>query len=148
TDLDNGKKVDVRVNDRGPFVHHRIIDLSLAAAREIDMVGPGTARVKLKVIAAPRSFPAATQRTIEQRTIEPSRELPGEVSGELSASFYAVQAGAFSTAERADSFAASLRPNFDETRVESSGTVWRVLIGRALSIEEAKRLAEKVRTAT
>ena len=135
TDLDNGKKVDVRVNDRGPFVHHRIIDLSRAAAREIDMVGPGTARVKLKVITPPRAFPVATQRTID-------------LSAELSGDLYAVQAGAFSTAERADSFAASLRPNYEETRVESSGTVWRVLIGRALSIDEAKRLAEKVRTAT
>lgn len=55
TDLDNGKKVTVRIIDRGPFVKGRIIDLSLAAAREIGMVGPGTARVKLKVIAPPKT---------------------------------------------------------------------------------------------
>jgi peptidoglycan lytic transglycosylase len=53
TDLDNGKKVCVRIIDRGPFTKGRIIDLSLAAAREIEMVGPGTARVKLKVIEPP-----------------------------------------------------------------------------------------------
>ena len=53
TDLDNGKKVNVRIIDRGPFVKGRIIDLSLAAAREIEMVGPGTARVTLKVISPP-----------------------------------------------------------------------------------------------
>ncbi len=41
-DLDNGKQVEVRITDRGPFVKGRIIDLSLAAARKIDMVGPGT----------------------------------------------------------------------------------------------------------
>ena len=54
TDLDNGKKVDVRIIDRGPFVKGRIIDLSLAAARKIEMVRPGTARVRLKVIAPPK----------------------------------------------------------------------------------------------
>jgi rare lipoprotein A len=63
TDLDNGKRVSVRVTDRGPFAQGRIIDLSLAAARKIEMVGPGTARVKLKVIAAPlESEKIATQK--------------------------------------------------------------------------------------
>jgi len=51
TNLSNGKRVDVRITDRGPFVKGRIIDLSLGAAREIDMVREGTAKVKLKVIA-------------------------------------------------------------------------------------------------
>src|SRR5579885_2755073 len=50
TNLDNGKRVEVRITDRGPFVKDRIIDLSLAAAREIDMVRQGTARVRLKII--------------------------------------------------------------------------------------------------
>ncbi len=50
TNLDNGKKVTVRINDRGPFVKGRIIDLSYGAARKIGMVGPGTARVRLEVI--------------------------------------------------------------------------------------------------
>jgi rare lipoprotein A len=48
--LENGRKVNVRINDRGPFVKDRIIDLSLAAARQIDMVGPGTAKVSLDVV--------------------------------------------------------------------------------------------------
>ena len=51
--LSNGKSVDVRINDRGPFVHGRIIDLSRAAARQIDLLGPGVTRVRIKVIAAP-----------------------------------------------------------------------------------------------
>jgi len=50
TNLDNGKKVEVRINDRGPFVKGRIIDLSYGAARKIGMVGPGTARVRLEVL--------------------------------------------------------------------------------------------------
>jgi len=48
--LGNNKSVDVRIIDRGPFVKHRIIDLSHAAALAIDMVGPGTAKVRLVVI--------------------------------------------------------------------------------------------------
>jgi rare lipoprotein A len=59
TDLDNGNKVSVRIIDRGPFVKGRVIDLSLAAARKIEMVGPGTARVKLKVIPPPKRKAAA-----------------------------------------------------------------------------------------
>src|SRR5262245_41945660 len=43
TNLANGRSVDVRINDRGPFAKGRIIDLSLAAARELALVGPGTA---------------------------------------------------------------------------------------------------------
>ena len=51
--LSNNKRIDVRINDRGPFVRGRIIDLSRAAAKEIDMIGPGTTKVVIKVIAKP-----------------------------------------------------------------------------------------------
>jgi rare lipoprotein A len=49
--LTNNRTVDVRIQDRGPFVGHRIIDLSRAAAREIELLGPGTAKVKLTIIS-------------------------------------------------------------------------------------------------
>jgi rare lipoprotein A len=52
TNLANGRSVIVRVNDRGPFVRSRLIDVSLGAAREINMVGSGRARVKLEVLRA------------------------------------------------------------------------------------------------
>ena len=58
--LDNGRTVSVRITDRGPFIDKRIIDLSRAAAREIHMIGPGTARVKLQVIKAPRGSAKGT----------------------------------------------------------------------------------------
>jgi len=48
TNLNNGKQTEVRVNDRGPFVGNRIIDLSLSAARAIDMIGPEPRRCGLK----------------------------------------------------------------------------------------------------
>ncbi len=51
TNLDTGRKVVVRINDRGPFVRGRIIDLSRAAARKVDMIQAGTARVLVEVLA-------------------------------------------------------------------------------------------------
>ena len=50
TNLSNGKKVVVRINDRGPFTKGRIIDLSYAAAKEIGMLKSGTARVRLRIV--------------------------------------------------------------------------------------------------
>jgi rare lipoprotein A len=50
TNLDNMKSVVVRINDRGPFKMERIIDLSLGAATQLQMMGVGTARVQLDVI--------------------------------------------------------------------------------------------------
>jgi rare lipoprotein A len=50
TNLFNGRSVTVTITDRGPFVKQRVLDLSYAAAREIGMIGPGTAPVQLEVI--------------------------------------------------------------------------------------------------
>jgi rare lipoprotein A len=50
TNLDNGRRAVVRINDRGPFRRGRIIDVSYAAARELKMIGPGTARVRIDVL--------------------------------------------------------------------------------------------------
>lgn len=51
TNETNGKSVVVRINDRGPYVGRRIIDLSKSAAQAIDMIGPGTASVTVEVLA-------------------------------------------------------------------------------------------------
>ena len=51
TNLRNGESVDVKINDRGPFHKGRVLDLSKGAAREIGMLGAGTAKVKVEVIA-------------------------------------------------------------------------------------------------
>lgn len=53
TNLENGKRVIVKVNDRGPFVDDRIIDLSYAAATDLDMIRNGTARVEVRALGAP-----------------------------------------------------------------------------------------------
>jgi rare lipoprotein A len=126
TNLDNGRQVEVRINDRGPFVGGRVIDLSLAAATRIDMVRSGTARVRLQVIPAPVTAPSeeTTARTGE----------------------FAVQAGAFSDRQRAEAFSRDLR--FAGTRVlksETTPVLWRVFVGGRLSKEDAEALASRVR---
>src|SRR5262249_57504991 len=50
--LDNGRRARVRINDRGPFVKGRILDLSRAAAKDLGVIGPGTASVRLSVVTA------------------------------------------------------------------------------------------------
>ena len=59
TNLENGLAATVRINDRGPFVGDRIIDLSYAAARVLGMIGPGTARVRLDIIRGASPPPGA-----------------------------------------------------------------------------------------
>ena len=58
TNLSNGKRVIVKINDRGPFVGKRVIDLSYAAAAELDMVRDGTANVEVRALSAPPETPA------------------------------------------------------------------------------------------
>ncbi len=53
TNLENDRRIVVRINDRGPFVHDRIIDLSYRAAQELDIVGNGTARVHVRALESP-----------------------------------------------------------------------------------------------
>ena len=55
TNLDNGKAVKVAINDRGPYVGNRVIDLSRAAATKLDMTDDGTARVRIEVAELPSS---------------------------------------------------------------------------------------------
>jgi rare lipoprotein A len=71
TNLENQKQVVVRINDRGPFVGDRIVDLSLAAAQEIGMVKNGTAPVRLAVLG-----PANIPNALKQRTIAKKKDPP------------------------------------------------------------------------
>src|SRR3989441_3121634 len=68
--LDNRRTVEVRVNDRGPFVGSRILDLSYGAARLLGATGPGVIPIRLRVIGGSTSWPAA-----------PGRALPVQVGG-------------------------------------------------------------------
>jgi rare lipoprotein A len=120
-DLDNGKSVDVRINDRGPFVDGRIIDLSHAAARAIAMIGPGTAQVRLEIL----SLPAAAG--------------PGR---------FAVQVGAFQNRDNAERLRREMEAKYGAARVvERAGNpiLWRVLVGTESTQEGAAALAQRIR---
>ena len=137
TNLNNEKTVDVRITDRGPFIEGRIIDLSLAAARELDMVRAGIVPVRLRVIDPPIERAGRRDAT----AAEPSSEPPSQTG-------YAVQAGAFSDQSRAAAFRDSL-PFADARVIPRAGEppLWRVLVGRALNMDAAAALAQQVREA-
>jgi rare lipoprotein A len=70
TNISNGRKVQVRVNDRGPFKDNRIIDLSYAAALQLDMVRAGTALVEIRALTEAGAAPSTAQSTsVSQREL-------------------------------------------------------------------------------
>jgi len=121
TNLSNGRSATVRVTDRGPFVENRIIDLSLAAARELDMVGAGVVPVRLEVLSGP----------------------------DPSLGFFTVQVGAFhdrANAERLrDRLSAAYSPIFIQSYDSPDGFFYRVRVGRSKDEEAARQLGESLR---
>jgi rare lipoprotein A len=116
TNLTNGKQTEVRINDRGPFVGNRVIDLSYSAAQAIQMVGPGTASVRLEVIAGP----------------------------DPRVGFFAVQVGAFLSQDNAERFRTQFAVRYPATIVtydSPNGVFFRVRVGRFPSEDAARQLA-------
>src|SRR5690554_3042395 len=68
--LDNGKTVQVRINDRGPFAKDRIIDLSRSAAKQIEMIGPGTANVRVYLIKGDLKNSKVTDLKVANYTVQ------------------------------------------------------------------------------
>ena len=123
TNLANNKTVDVRITDRGPFIPGRIIDLSHAAAQEIELIGPGVAQVRLDIMAAP------------------------EV--QLAGSLYSVQAGMFQDRNQAERLRESLEKQFGAARLiykDGKPGSWRLLVGVEDTTGGAKLLARKIQS--
>ena len=133
TNLDNRRTVDVRINDRGPFVKGRLIDLSRAAAREIAMIGPGTARVRVEVVAAPRQAPAAAD--LSEARIQAALEAPPCASGP----YQAVQVGAFRDLENAQRMRGRMAALYGVARIHPARIdgqpLYRVLVGEGDDVE-------------
>jgi rare lipoprotein A len=77
--LENGREVLVRINDRGPFVNDRVIDLSLSAALGLGMVKPGTAPVRLTVVDPAKTMVASSGKAAP--TTEPTPGAPNPFFG-------------------------------------------------------------------
>jgi rare lipoprotein A len=128
--LENNQTVDVRITDRGPFVKGRILDLSHAAAVSIALVGPGIAKVKITVIAR--------QVAVETAAVAPP------AAPEL----YAVQVGAFADRNNADRIRSAMESRYGSARIvkrDAQPVLWRVLVGRVDTPEEAEALAARIR---
>lgn len=122
--LSNDRTVDVRIQDRGPFIRGRIIDLSHAAAREIALIGPGITKVRLTVIAPPKD-------------------------AGMQAELFAVQAGAFRDHARALALSDEMRQRFGIARVVERGAdppMYRVLVGEYETQEQAEAAASQIRS--
>lgn len=96
TNKRNGKVAVVRINDRGPFVSNRIIDLSKAAAKKIGMIGTGTAPVKLEVLGFAGKGVKHTPKTLSQAKKELKKQ-----PKQMAVSNFALQIGSFSKIEGA-----------------------------------------------
>src|SRR5579863_8054760 len=119
--LSNGKTVDVRIVDRGPFVQGRIIDLSHAAAKEIDLLGPGVAQVEVTIV----DTPAAPEPAL-----------------------FAVQVGAFREKANADRAQQNMTAAYGAAKTvlrAGSPPVFRILAGRETSQNAAEALAVRIR---
>ena len=121
TNLNNGKSTVVRITDRGPFVENRIIDLSLAAAREIESVGPGIVPVRVEVL--------------------------GNV--DLTTGFFTVQVGAFrdrANAERLrDRLSLTYAPIFIQQFDSPDGMFYRVRVGKISGEDATRTLSDQLR---
>ncbi|MCV6606115.1 MAG: septal ring lytic transglycosylase RlpA family protein [Porticoccaceae bacterium] len=141
TNLENGRKVVVRVNDRGPFLHDRLIDLSYAAAKKLGFADDGLARVEVEYID-PAPVRAQTQPQAEPvRATQPGK--PMEKGSYL-------QLVAFSKAKPALQLQARLRQWVDHPVLMtinegSKGLLYKVLIGPLARPEEQQRLKAEVR---
>jgi peptidoglycan lytic transglycosylase len=122
TNLQNGRSVEVRINDRGPFVKDRAIDLSYAAARSLGMLGPGTVPVRIEVL--------------------------GSAVDHLPAAAFTIQVGAFMDRDNAVRLKDALAKRFDgvymATLEGAAGRYYRVRLGHFARREEAVARAQSV----
>jgi rare lipoprotein A len=120
--LSNGRKVTVRVNDRGPFAKGRIIDLSLAAAQALAMTGNGTDQVELRVVAY--------------------QGRPGALG------YLRVQVASFAEQANAQALAGRLKAHYPDVRIVpvdlSAGRRYRVLVGQFTSERQAEAVADRL----
>ena len=126
TNVDSGQAAEVRLNDRGPFIEGRIIDLSYAAASVLGAVGPGVIPVKVRLVALPGAAPASN---------------PAAVA-------FTIQLGAFTSRSRADGLRLAVersgdRPTVTEA-VVAGETFYRVRVGPYPDRPAAEAAAERL----
>ncbi len=136
--LDNGKQITVRINDRGPFVSGRIIDLSYTGAQGMGMVGPGTARVRVTALGRATSYSKSDHTPV---TFKPVDYWKGN---------FTVQVGAFKVETNAEAYRKKLSASYLNAHVvayeDERGRFFRVRIGRFSNLTDAVKFSEQLTT--
>ncbi len=140
TNLQNGKSVVVRINDRGPFSSGRMMDLSFAAAYKLGFAESGIAAVEVEsIVPAVPSVPARAVAAVEASGIPLTTEAAG---------IY-LQLGAFSAQANADSFRDNIRKRLpwlkQPIRIQEGGKLFRLHLGPYPNRSAANSIAEKIR---
>lgn len=136
--LDNGRTTVVKVNDRGPFVDGRIIDLSYAAASKLGVKGPGTANVVIHAIDRGQKQPTSVVRALPL-TDQAEQDVP-----------LFIQMGSFSSQANASSLVRELQAaNENSARISrlqtDNGLFYRVRVGPLYDIDEANAVVTRLR---
>lgn len=131
----NGREITLRINDRGPFVSGRIIDLSYTAAKKLDIVGPGTAQVEVVALGAPGP---------NEPVDKPVHFIPGDYySGN-----FVIQVGAFKQRENAEALIKTLSRDYENAHfvLYQTGpeTFYRVRVGRFSNLFSAQNFEKKI----
>ena len=146
TNLSNGKSVQVRVNDRGPFVAGREIDLSKAAAKKIGMINSGTAKVKIQIVKMGKND-KLSQQTAKSATkimekIEPKKQV--QIN---SNKMYEIQIGSYSVKDNATKVGQKIKKaGIKNVVLRKSKTNYQVVIKDVpgVKINETKKSLAKI----
>ena len=132
TNLDNGKSVNVRVNDRGPFVEDREIDLSKAAAQQLGMTTSGTARVSLEIVQGPDEDNVEIEKTLISATKDDGEQR------------WDIQLGAFADKGNAKLLARRLmQAGFTNVAYQKVGNITRVVL-RDIATDDVDSVEDKL----
>ena len=128
--LANGRRLDVRINDRGPFIQGRIIDLSYGAAKKIGLVGPGTAPVKIVALG------------ILDRTTASDKSRHAYQQMDYDKGNFTVQVGAYRERKNAEHQRLQLARMYKDVRIQildkGDGVPYKVRVGRFNTLDAAR----------
>lgn len=134
--LENNRKIVVRVNDRGPFIFGRIIDLSYTGASRLGIVGPGTARVRVTALGQATSYSEKTKDPVAFKAIDYWK------------GNFTIQVAAFKVKANAEKYRGKLSKSYKNahfvTFTDDRGTFYRVRIGRFTNLNDANRFSEEL----
>ncbi len=158
TNLRNGRSVIVRVNDRGPFLHDRIMDVSYAAAYKLDIIGSGSGEVEVESIVPGQGAPRTPPMIVQPAYVEPVRvePLPVETPPHVAVSAppgtsgggVFLQLGSFRSVQGAESFFERMREQLGDlgkqVSLSTQDGLTRVHLGPYRTADEARAAADKL----